>query len=76
MATDHIVDVLCHQGKVALEFLNRHEDVNVAFIVLDRHRIHFRNQTLQICAQGFNSLIDEGFFAGELLERGFEIALT
>ena len=76
VARDHIIDALGHIAKVALEPIDRHEDVDVALVVLDRHMIHFTDQTIEIAAQRLDRLVDEGLLARELLERRFKITFT
>ncbi len=76
MAGDHVIDALGHDGKVASEAFDRHEDVDIALVVLDRHGVHFSDQAAQIGAQGLDRFVDESLLARELFERRLEIAFA
>ncbi len=76
MGGDHLVDAAGHGREVAGELLGRHEDVDVALLVLGRHAVHFRDEALEIATQCLDGVVDEGLLAGELLERRLEVTLA
>ena len=76
VAGHHGVDALGHASEIAWVSGGVDRHIDIALVVRIGHRVHVGDDGLQIMAQRFNCIVDEGLLAWELFEFGFEIAFA
>jgi hypothetical protein len=76
VAAHHFIHSGGHGAVCPFEVFLRNDGIDVSGIVGVRHMGHVGNELLQIGAQPFNVLVDEGLLTGKLLQRRLEGALA